>query len=136
MFHGHRHTLILVAMCYRHAYCDGRPRKERCCVFIPRTYTAHLKHSVVLWLWKTYTRHITQRLWVSWRRLSRRLQKTSGTKPGHRPDWLHYVSFCHLARGRMAHRSRRHACLSQSASQHNAYDVEWIPGVVTIVDRG
>ena len=54
----------------------------------------------------------------------------SGTTPGHRPDWLHHVSVCHLARGRMAHRSHSHAFWSQSD------DVELIHGMATIADRG
>ena len=52
--------------------------------------------------------------------------KISGTTPGHRPDWLHHVSFCHLARGRMAHRSH---------ATHSVIQSSLIPGGKNVKER-
>ena len=41
MFHGHRHSWILMAECYRHAFCDGRTRKGKVvCVHTPHLHCA------------------------------------------------------------------------------------------------
>ena len=72
LYFAHRHSWILLVQCHHIASCDCSTRRRSCGVSIPHAYAAHLKHSVVLRLQKTYT---FRKIWAQVREQTRWIEE-------------------------------------------------------------